>query len=255
MVVINSKSNNIVKYAMSIKSKKYSKKYGECLVETEKLVLQMLDKGIVTSVLVVDTKVDEYQDIISHKGTSAIYYISEDISKYLTDSVTSSGVFAIVKIPKCDSATISHKALILDGVQDPSNLGAIIRSARAFDYNDIYMIDTVYPYTYKVIRSSMGYVFDINLISTTYEELLDIKNKHGMEIIVADMGGDDISNVCKKATHYAIVIGNEGNGVSTTMRDMADTTVSISMSNNVESLNASVSASIIMYKFNEIKEN
>ena len=101
----------------------------------------------------------------------------------------------------------------------------------------------------------MGYVFDMNLISTTYEELFEIKKKHGMEIIVADMGGDDISNVCHKSSHYAIVIGNEGNGVSTTMRDMADTTVSISMSNDVESLNASVSASIIMYKFNEIKEN
>ena len=254
MVVINSKSNNIVKYAMSIKSKKYSKKYGECLVETEKLVLQMLDKGIVSSVLVVDTKADDYHAIITHKSKVAIYYISEDISKYLTDSVTSSGVFAIVKIPKCDGTT-HDKALILDGLQDPSNLGAIIRSARAFDYNDIYMIDTVYPYTYKVIRASMGYVFDMNLISTTYEELLEIKKKHGMEIIVADMGGEDISNVCQKSSNYAIVIGNEGNGVSATMRDMADTTVSISMSNDVESLNASVSASIIMYKFNEIKEN
>ena len=98
-------------------------------------------------------------------------------------------------------------------------------------------------------------MFDINIIPTTYEELLNIKKEHGMEIIVADMHGECVSNVCKKSPYYAIVIGNEGNGVSTTMKDMADTTVSIPMLNGVESLNASVSASILMYKLNEIKEN
>ena len=121
-------------------------------------------------------------------------------------------------------------------------------------YDNIYLVDSVYPYSYKVVRSSMGYVFDINLIYVSYDELSKLKETDNFKIIVADMDGKDLSSVCKIQDNYAIVIGNEGNGISSTMLDMADMVVSIPMQNGVESLNASVSASIIMYKLNELKE-
>ena len=253
MVVINSKANNIIKYAMSLKNKKYSKKYQECLVETDKLVIELLDKGLVTKILVVESKYPTF--VASAKSHDiSIYAITEEMSKLLSDAVTSSGVFAIVKIPKC-SNILASKSLILDGMQDPSNLGAVIRSARAFGYDNIYMIDSVYPYTYKVIRASMGYVFDVNIIPATYEEIKNIKDSTNLKIVVADMDGKMLSSVCKIQDNYAIVIGNEGNGISDTMMNMSDMVVAIPMLNGVESLNASVSASIIMYKLNELKEN
>ena len=253
MVVINSKANSIIKYAVNLKNKKYSKKFQECLVETEKLVLELLDKGLVSLVLVTEDKLAVFENIVQNTQAKLVV-ISDEISKYLTDAVTSSGVFAIVKIPNA-LKSVSKKALILDGMQDPSNLGAVIRSARAFGYNNIYLVDSVYPYSYKVIRSSMGYVFDINLIYTSYEELQKLKQTDNLKIIVADMDGKNLSSVCKIQDNYAIVIGNEGNGISANMMDMADMVVSIPMQNGVESLNASVSASIIMYKLNELKEN
>ena len=252
MVVINSKANSIIKYAANLKNKKYSKKFQECLVETDKLVIELLDKGLVTQVLVAEDKVASFEKLAS-KAKVKLSVISDDVSKYLSDAVTSSGVFAVVKIPQSTKKTCS-KALILDGMQDPSNLGAIIRSARAFGYDNIYLVDSVYPYSYKVVRSSMGYVFDINLIYVSYDELSKLKETDNFKIIVADMDGKDLSSVCKIQDNYAIVIGNEGNGISSTMLDMADMVVSIPMQNGVESLNASVSASIIMYKLNELKE-
>ncbi|MBO7218748.1 MAG: RNA methyltransferase [Clostridia bacterium] len=252
MVVINSKANSIIKYAVNLKNKKYSKKFQECLVETDKLVIELLDKGLVSQVLVTEDKVSIFEKLAA-KAKVKLSIISDEVSKYLSDAVTSCGVFAVVKIPQ-STKRVSTKALILDGMQDPSNLGAVIRSARAFGYDNIYLVDSVYPYSYKVIRASMGYVFDINLIYISYDELSKLKETDNFKIIVADMDGKDLSSVCKIQDNYAIVIGNEGNGISSTMLDMADMVVSIPMQNGVESLNASVSASIIMYKLNELKE-
>lgn len=252
MVVINSKANSVIKYAVSLKNKKYSKKYGECLVETDKLVFELLDKGIVSQVLVVESKVADFEAKVS-LSKAKLYVISDEISRFLTDAVTSSGVFAVVKIPS-NNTRVATRSIVLDGMQDPSNLGAVIRSARAFGYDSIYMIDAVYPYSYKVIRASMGYVFDMNIIPITYDELQSTLEESGIQLIVADMDGKVLNDVCNIGDKYAIVIGNEGNGISSTMRDMADMVVSIPMQNGVESLNASVSASIIMYKLNEIKE-
>ena len=106
---------------------------------------------------------DKFADILKiFKGK--VYKINESISQYLTESVTSSGIFAFVKVND-NSKIVGDKILVLDNLQDPSNLGSIIRSAMAFDFKSIIMINGVYPYSAKVIRSSMRYVFDINIIS------------------------------------------------------------------------------------------
>ena len=172
--------------------------------------------------------------------------VSNHIARYLSDSVSNDGVMAIVNI--VNSCDIDYaKCLILDNIQDPSNLGAIIRSARAFGYNTIFSINYVYPYTFKAIRSSMGYVFDINIIDIDINHLLELKKLHNLTIISADMDGVSLDNVDKLSSNYAIVIGNEGQGISNEILNNSDLTVSIPMLNGVESLNASVSASILMY--------
>lgn len=244
-MLISSKQNDIIKYANSIKEPKYSKKYGECFVESEKVVNELVGRNIVSTILVDENKTDKYKYILNvFKGK--VYEITESISNYLTESVTSSGIFAFVKIPN-NTSVVGDRILVLDNLQDPSNLGAIIRSAMAFNFKSIIMISGVYPYSAKVIRSSMGYVFDINLISYNTTQLIDFLQKNKYNLVSADMSGVDLKGF-KAQYPLALVIGNEGNGVSSELKQLSKHVVKIPMDNNVESLNASVSASIIMYK-------
>lgn len=240
--MITSKDNELIKLALKIKEKKHSKLKNLALVETIKIVKELYNKNIVRNILV---REDKFHLVENLKGVK-IDIISSKICEILSDTVTNDGLFAICEIPKNNCCDYS-KCLILDGVQDPANIGAIIRSAYAFGYKTILAINSVYPYTFKCIRSSMGYVFDINYIDITCNDLLEIKKNNNITIITADMNGETISDIHKNFVNFAIVIGNEGNGVSDTLIDLSDKVVSIPMDNGVESLNASVCAGILMY--------
>lgn len=240
--MITSKDNEIFKLALKIKDKKYSKSNNLCLVETFKIINELCPKGLIKNILV---REDKYHLVKDFKNVK-IDILSDSLCSKLSDTVTNDGVFAICKIKIIDKIDYS-KCLILDGIQDPSNLGAIIRSACAFGYNTIFAINSVYPYSFKCIRSSMGQIFNINYIDTTYENLFEIKKNYDITIITADMHGTDVSRLNKDYKNFAIVIGNEGKGVSDKISEISDKIVSIPMDNNVESLNASVSAGILMF--------
>jgi len=240
--MITSKDNEIFKLANKVKDKKYSKLHNLCLVETIKIIKELYNKNLVTHILVREDKFHLVKDFTSVR----LDIISDNLCNSLSDAMTNDGVFAICSIPPSNDIDYS-KCLILDGLQDPANIGAIIRSACAFGYNTIFAINSVYPYTFKCIRSSMGHIFNINYIDITYENLLEIKKNYDITIITADMHGTNIDNVKKDFRNYAIAIGNEGNGVSDKITELSDLIVSIPMGNDVESLNASVSAGILMY--------
>jgi len=248
-MLISSKQNDIIKYANSIKEPKYIKKYNECFTESEKIVNELMLKDMVSTILVENEKLEKYSYILK-KFKGKVYEITSDISKLLTESITSSGIFAFVKVPN-NQSVVGDRVLVLDNLQDPSNLGSIIRSAMAFNFKTIIMNNGVYPYSAKVIRSSMGYVFDINIIScSNTAQLIDFLSKNKYNLVSADMSGQELKSF-KPQYPLALVIGNEGNGVSDELRKMSSQVVKIPMNNGVESLNASVSASIIMYKLGE----
>ena len=245
MVELTSKANPIVHHASELKDKKYVRQYGECLVESEKIVNELVDKGKATTLLVDSTKADKYA-YITDKCDGSVHYISPKIAEYLADTATTSGIFAIVKVSFVSTDIVSGNAVVLDNLQDPSNLGAIIRSARAFGFNDIFLINSVFPYTLKTIRASMGYVFDVQMHDITYEGLRRMMNENDISLVVADMDGVPVNDFQPNGK-VALVIGNEGNGISDEIKDMHLQTISIPMKNNVESLNASISASILMH--------
>ena len=94
----------------------------------------------------------------------------------------------------------------------------------------------------------MGQIFNVNFLDVTYKDLSQLKNDHNLQFVVADMGGENIEDVqIQNDQNIAVVIGNEGQGVSDELLKLSSKTVSIPMNNNVESLNASVSAGIIMF--------
>ncbi len=239
--MITSKDNNIIKKCIDLQSKKHSRLERKCLVESIKLVKEVYERGLVETVLVTKQKLELVSNL-----KCKVEVIDERLAKYISSTVTTDGVFAIAKLPNYSQVNYK-KCLILDRIQDPSNLGSIVRSACAFGFDTIFTIDTVYPFVPKAIRSSMGYVFDVNFVEVDYNSLAEIKTKNNLVFYAADMNGDIIDNVVVNDENIALIIGNEGQGVNDILRIVADKIVAIPMQNNVESLNASVSASIIMY--------
>lgn len=240
--MITSKDNKLIKYCIQVKDKKISRKENVCLVETYKIVREMLDRNLVIKIICIEPK----SELFSSISIVPIEKISSNIADFLSDTKTTDGVFALCKIPET-SEILSDRILILDNIQDPSNMGAIVRSACAFGYDTILSVNSVYPYSYKCIRSSMGHIFNVNFIETDYENLQKIKTKNNIKFICADMSGENLDNFHSKDEKIAVIIGNEGQGVSKEIENLSDYIISIPMKNSVESLNASVSASIIMY--------
>lgn len=240
--MITSKDNKLIKYCIQVKDKKISRKENVCLVETYKIVREMLDRNLVIKIICIEPK----SELFSSISSVPIEKISSNIADFLSDTKTTDGVFALCKIPKT-SEKLSDRIVVLDNIQDPSNMGAIIRSACAFGYDTILSVNSVYPYSYKCIRSSMGHIFNVNFIETDYENLQKIKTKNNIKFICADMSGENLDNFHSKDEKIAVIIGNEGQGVSKEIENLSDYIISIPMKNSVESLNASVSASIIMY--------
>ena len=176
---------------------------------------------------------------------SKIVRVSQDVFRFLSDEKTPQGVLCRVKIPQTALAAPTAPCLILDGVADPGNMGAIIRTANAAGYKEIYLVDgCVDAYAPKSVRASMSGIFFTKLYQGSRAEILS--TVQGVPVIVADMQGESVFHF-SAPEKFALVIGNEANGVSAEMRKAAKYTVKIPMEQTQESLNAAVSAGILMY--------
>lgn len=242
-MILSSKQNDTIKFLNSLKETKTIKKSGLCLVESKKVVLDLINQNHIVELFITEKNCDVFKDC---KIKTSL--ISPEIGHYLSETKNDDGVFGVCKIP-CNIVPTREKVLVLDNVQDPSNVGAIIRSAVAFGYLDIIMLDGAYPYTPKVVRSSMGHVFNVNIFFYTYAKLVDFISKNKYNLVKADLIGDNIVEF-KPKKPFALVIGNEGNGISEEVEKICNGSVNIPMNKTVESLNASVSAGILMFEIN-----
>lgn len=244
---ISSTQNAIIKDLMLSKTKKGALELGCCFVESEKVIRDAINGGLkVKEIFIESDKQNKFSDLLKNNNVTLI---SKAISNKITETSSPSGIYALVELPKNSDFNFNKKFLVLDSLQDPSNLGSIIRSAVAFGYTQIMCVNGVFPYLSKVIRSSMGYVFNVNFMFVTEHELKTLKQTYGFKLISANLNGTNL-NQFVNPKNFGLVIGNEGNGVSKSIQDLCDLTVTIPMQNNVESLNASVSASILMYIIN-----
>lgn len=244
MKTISSSQNEWLKSVAKLKDRKECIGRGICLVETYKIVKECLNKGIVNEVILTRTQYEKQGEI-----HTKLTIIEDNLANKLSNTNATDGVFAIVTIPQHKKGT-SDKILVLDHLQDPSNLGAIIRTAYACNYKTIYLLGSVFPYSAKVVRSSMGYVFDIHLKDVAITDIKAQKEK-GYACYCADMNGENVFSCTSLQKKHLLIIGNEGHGVCQELRLLIDRTLSIPMANQVESLNASVSAGIMMYQINQ----
>lgn len=235
-MIISSKANPIIKKISSLSDRKYRREYGEFIVESVKAVDECLSSGMSVSQIVCTAEFTE-------KYSGAIIVTDELFARISTEKAPQ-GVLAVVKTPERPLAKPRGNCLLLDRVQDPGNLGTIIRTANAAGYEDIYLIDCTDAYSPKAIRASMGGVFYVNVYEGNYDEVF--KAIKGVPVICADMSGEDVF-VFSAPSQFCLCIGNEGNGVSNTVSANSDYTVKIPMRDTCESLNAAVSAAIAMY--------
>ena len=240
-MVYSSKQNPLIKEIASLKDKKHRYNLGLYIAEGVKMVNEAIINGLpIKYVVATETALPS----ITH-GDYELLTVTDSVLSYLSEEMTPQGALAVIKIPNLEVKKPSGNAIVLDGVSNPGNVGTIIRTACAFGYKDIYLINCADPFSGKTVRSSMSGIYFVNLYKTSYEEIKTILN--GYKIIVADMSGESLDDFIKPK-NFAIVVGNEGNGISKEMFDIADCVVKIPMDENSESLNVAVASSIMMYK-------
>jgi TrmH family RNA methyltransferase len=162
------------------------------------------------------------------------------------------GILAIGRAPERSLADIpvldSVRLLILDAVQDPGNVGTILRSAAALGATATFSLTgTVDLWNAKVVRSAMGAHFHHLCLSGTWDELDSFRREHAVQVWAADASGDPIDSI-EAPPRLAIVVGNEGNGLSSLSRTRADRLVALPISPMVESLNVAVATGILLYE-------
>lgn len=238
-MIILSKNNPTVKELLSLSEKKGRRESGTFLLEGEKTVRECTKSPLEIVRLVVR------EDYAGETYGYPQVVLGEDAFRAVCDAKTPQGIAAEVKIPFYAVEPPEKSCLVLDGVSDPSNVGAILRTAVAAGYEEVYCISTADPFSPKCVRASMSAVFYAKIMQCTREEALSALS--GVPLIAADMNGENVFTF-RAPEKFALVIGNEGQGLSSLMRDRADHTVSIPMGEHTESLNAAVSAGILMYQ-------
>ena len=238
-MIITSLTNSKVKAWAKLKEKKYRDETGTFLVESEHLVNEALKKNMVIELISLDDS--KYPDAT---------IVNEEVMKKITSQVTPPNVCAVCH--KLKEEEVIDNTLILDDISDPGNLGTIIRSAVAFNFKNIVLSKTsVDVYNPKVIRSSEGMIFHLNII---YSDLVSFIKEHPFLKIYGTsvINGSSLNSICFE-DKVGIIIGNEGHGMSEELKSYCKQLIYIPMNNLCESLNAGVSASIIMYEVNKVK--
>ena len=235
--MITSTDNKKIIEISKLNNKKYRKEYGLFIVEGEHLVEEASKCGILKEVYSL------YE--VNYPNS---YLVNEKVMRKLSNLDTIPSIIGVCSMLK--EKELGNKLLILDNIQDPGNLGTIIRSAVSFNIDTIVLsTDTVDLYNSKVIRASEGMLFNINIVTKDLIPFIkSIKNEYkilGTNVV----NGTELKNV-KKFEKYAIIMGNEGNGVKKEIQDLCDFNIYIKLNSLCESLNVAVATSIILYELN-----
>lgn len=253
---IESTDNSKIKLVRKLANRKARDEENLIVIEGINLVREAMQRGIdIKFILVSDEyEKDDYLLRCIEKNAVEICQVPESIFGKIVDAENGIGIIAVIAKPSLDlsDAAVSKEGnvLVLDRVQDPGNIGTMIRTAVAAGYEMILTIKgTADMYSPKVLRSTAGMIFDIPIAQVQdAKELESLLKKLGKKIAVTTVDGGETYFKQNLKHGIALVIGNEGNGVSEEMLELADIKVTIPMHGEIESLNAAVSAAILMYE-------
>ncbi len=228
---ITSINNQIIKDTTKLHKKKYRDQKSLFLVEGYHLYEESSKVGNIEQIFTTD------ESIIGEK----VIYVTEPVLEKLTQTKNPQPVLTVCR--KITSNQITDKVLILQEVQDPGNLGTLMRSALAFGFNTIVLDNTVDIYNDKVLRSTQGAIFKLNIVEEKTEVFMNEHKEY--KYYGTAMKGEAITRMIKQGK-IAIILGNEGSGVSTTILSKTHMNIAIKMQ-ETESLNVGVAGSILMH--------
>ena len=256
MQQITSKENKLIKHIIKLKEKKYRKEYNEYIIEGAKIVQEAIQEKVKIKQIIISENAINTDLILNHlkEELQKINYIKvpSNIFKLISEVEKPQGVLAIIEKEKQEENIDVNQDIILalDDLQDPGNLGTIIRTADSVGLKQILISKgTTEAYNPKVIRSTMGAIFRVKIIECeNLKETLKKLQKNNFKIMVTDLNTDkSIYDI--KLQKNVIIIGNEANGVSEEIKNMADTRAIIPMFGKTESLNASIATGVILYEY------
>jgi RNA methyltransferase, TrmH family len=229
---------------------------GECAIEGIKLLEEALRSGRqVTTVFFSESVRPLAEKLLPQIGSrTEILLVPGALFKSIVPSENPQGVAALVKVPNSSSQTILERAsslplLVAAGLQDPGNLGAIFRSAEAFGAAGIFLTEgTVTPYNWKALRGSAGSIFRLPFAQLNSRDLIALLRAQGVRMLATTAhGGISLPDV-SWSLPVAVFIGNDGAGLRREILHQMDGTIAVPQSAQVESLNAAIAASIVLYE-------
>lgn len=254
---IQSKDNKTIKHIISLQQRKYRQKFGEYMVEGIRAVTDIGKKDCLRSILIRESKRSELEPLVEKGFTvSSVYVVQDPIFDKIEHSVNGQGILGIAK--KCVNDL--HSLIVedglyvaLDGVQDPGNLGTIIRTAVAAGAKGIFLLKgTVDPYNEKCVRSTMSALCNIPIFEDiTLSEFYDFIKDNTIKTYVTSLDNAKPYHTISYAKRTMVILGNEGNGVSKEIIEICDQAITIPMYGDIESLNVSIAAALCMYKVRE----
>ncbi len=237
-MLITSQSNSKIKEIKKLFNKKYSLEKGLFIIEGENLISEAIKKKLLKELYVLDGYKCEY--------SFEYNYVTLNVMKSLSDMKSIPRLLGVCSIK--NNTNLGKKIVILDNIQDPGNAGTIIRTSVAFGIDCIVFSPTcVSPYNEKVLRSSGGMIFNINIIIEDTKKIIQRIENENIKVIGSSLHTNKYLESIEKTDKYAIILGNEGSGLSREILDLCDEVIKIDMNKSCESLNVGISGGIILY--------
>ena len=256
MQVISSKDNELIKHIKKLKDKKHRDESNEYIIEGVKLIEEAVkEKAKIKKIIVCEDTTRTYEiptHIMYEIAKYECVYVTNKVFASITQVTNPQGIMAIIEKGDTNVQIDYTQDIIvaLDDVQDPGNLGTILRTVDSIGLNQIIVSKgTADAFNSKVVRSTMGAIFRVKIIEVeNLPQAIKEMRKHHFKLMVTSLQTEN-SIYDIKFNKKIIVIGNEANGVSKEIQEMADEKAKIPMLGKTESLNASVAAGVVMYEY------
>lgn len=254
---ITSKQNDKVKQVKKLYRSRFRQQAGVFLAEGIRLVEEMLLHGQIEQLFYSDDLLtSERGKFLLDKAKTLpleVYHCSKEVFKEICDTSNAQGILAVVKQPDSvedwDNRPDLDCILIIDRIQDPGNLGTILRTALGVGISGIWLIEgTVDLFNPKVVRASMGAILSIPFTFVTREQALSMCEANNLNLFVTELSGGLSYDQADYGKPLALVVGNEANGVDPFFTKHADQKVYIPLTNQVESLNVSIATAVFLYE-------
>lgn len=248
--VIASAENKFFKLLKKLDKKKYRDENNIFKAEGEKFLKENIKFN---KIIVTESKFDYYEAKYGISQYNNLTILSDNLFDKVSNQENSQGIICLYSKNINNIADIKGDVVILDDIQDPGNIGTIIRTMEATNFKNLILTnESVDVYNPKTVRATMGGIFKLNIIYETQENILNFLKSNNYQIISTALNNDSIDyNDIVNTNNNAYIFGNEGNGVSDFFINESDVKAIIPIYGDIESLNVSVAVGVFLYKMRE----